>query len=154
MLGAHFTNRSQEPLSSIEKILPSNHFYYRLTKAVNLEFVKVLFAPFYSQIGRPCLDPVVFIKLLLVAHFENITSDRKLIQTANLHVGIRYFLGYDLTQALPSHSTISRTRRRIPLSVFEQCFTHILSLCIENVLVSGNTHLSIPAQVLTQPLSS
>jgi transposase len=141
MLGAYLTNPSKGPMSLLEKLVPSDHFYHRLAKVVDLEFVRALVAPYYSHTGRPSLDPIVFFKMLLVAHFENITSDRKLIQTANLHIGIRYFLGYDLTQSLPFHSTISRTRRRIPLSVFEQCFTHILSLCIENGLVSGNTQV-------------
>lgn len=139
MLGAYLTNPSNGPMSLLEKIVPLDHFYHRLANAVDLEFVRALVAPYYSHTGRPSLDPIVFIKLLLVAHFENITSDRKLIQTANLHLGIRYFLGYDLRQPLPFHSTISRTRRRIPLSVFEQCFTHILRLCIESGLVVGNT---------------
>jgi transposase len=138
MLGAYLTDPSKGPLSLLEKIVPSHHFYYRLAKVVDLEFVRALVAPFYSHTGRPSLDPVVFFKLLLVAHFENITSDRKLIERASLHIGIRYFLGYDLRQPLPSHSTISRTRQRIPISVFEQCFTHILALCIESGLVAGN----------------
>jgi hypothetical protein len=65
---------------------------------------------FYSTIGRPSLDPIVFVKLLLVQHLENITSDRKLVELASLHVGIRAFLGYEFTHPLPSHSTVSRTR--------------------------------------------
>jgi transposase len=138
MLGAYLTNPSKGQLSLLEKIVPSHHFYHRLANAVDLEFIRTLVAPFYSHTGRPSLDPVVFFKLLLVAHFENITSDRRLIGTASLHIGIRYFLGYDLRQTLPSHSTISRTRQRIPISVFEQCFTHILALCIESGLVAGN----------------
>ena len=139
MLGAYLTDLSQGQLSLLEKIVPSDQFYHRLAKVVDLEFVRALVAPYYSHFGRPSLDPVVFFKLLLVTHFENITSDRKLIQTANLHLGIRYFLGYDLEQPFPCHSTISRTRQRIPSSVFEQCFSKVLDLCIKSRLVAGHT---------------
>ena len=101
--------------------------------------MRPLFAPFYSAGGRPSLDSVVFVKLLLVGHLENITSDRKLLELAQLHLGIRAFLGYDLAQPLPWHSTVSRTRQRLPVSVFEACFTHVVGLCIQQGLVSGHT---------------
>lgn len=87
------------------------------------------------------MDPIVFVKLVLVAHLENITSDRKLLELANLHLGIRAFLGYSLEQPLPWHSTLCRTRHRIPVSVFEMCFTHIVGLCIHKGLVSGHTQV-------------
>jgi transposase len=77
MLGAYLTDPSQGQLSLLEKIVPSDQFYHRLAKVVDLGFVRALVAPYYSHRGRPSLDPVVFFKLLLVAHFENITSDRK-----------------------------------------------------------------------------
>ncbi|GAB4044293.1 hypothetical protein GCM10028810_10020 [Spirosoma litoris] len=51
----------------------------------------------------------MFVKLLLVSHFEKITSDRKLLELANLHLGIRAFLDYDIEQTLPWHSTLSRS---------------------------------------------
>jgi transposase len=103
--------------------------------------VRPLAAPFYSTIGRPSLDPVVFVKLLLVQHLENITSDRKLVELASLHVGIRAFLGYELGQPLPSHSTISRTRQRLPVTLFEACCTQVVGLCVQQGLVSGHTQV-------------
>ncbi len=65
MLGAYFTDPAQGQLSLLEKIVPSDHFYHRLAKAVDLEFVRTLVAPYYSHTGRHSLDPIVFIKLLL-----------------------------------------------------------------------------------------
>ncbi|MCX6213810.1 IS1182 family transposase [Spirosoma sp.] len=127
--------------TSLVKLVPAHHFYQQLLKAVDFRFVRPLFEPFYSTMGRPSLDPIVFIKLQLVAHLENITSDRKLLELANLHLGIRAFLGYALEQPLPWHSTLSRTRQRVPISVFEACFTHIIGLCIHKGLVSGHTQV-------------
>ncbi|WP_133272541.1 IS1182 family transposase [Hymenobacter radiodurans] len=125
--------------TSLLKLVPTRHFYQQLLQTVDFSFVRSLFAPFYSAGGRPSLDPVVFVKLLLVGHLENITSDRKLLELAQLHLGIRAFLGYDLAQPLPWHSTLSRTRQRLPVAVFEACFTHIVGLCIQQGLVSGHT---------------
>ena len=135
MLGYHTIQ------TSLVKLVPAHHFYQQLLQGVDFRFVRPLFEPFYCATGRPSLDPIVFVKLLLVAHLENITSDRKLLELANLHLGIRAFLGYRLEQPLPWHSTLCRTRQRIPVSVFETCFTHIVGLCINKGLVSGHTQV-------------
>ncbi|WP_239691867.1 transposase [Hymenobacter coccineus] len=126
---------------SLVKLVPAHHFYQRLLQRINFSFVRPLVAPFYSAIGRPALDSVVFVKLLLVQHLENITSDRKLVELANLHLGIRAFLGYELAQPLPSHRTISRTRQRLPVAVFEACFTQVVGLCVQQGWVSGHTQV-------------
>jgi transposase len=113
MLGYHPSN------TSLVKLLPAHHFYLQLLQEVGFSFIRPLFEPFYSTLGRPSIDPVVFVKLLLVGHFENIISDRKLIDMAKRHLGIRSFVGYGLEQPLPCHSTLSRTRHRISVSVFD-----------------------------------
>jgi transposase len=133
MLGYHPSN------TSLVKLVPAHHFYQQLLQEVDFSFIRPLFVPFYSTIGRPSIDPVVFVKLLLVGHIENIISDRKLLELAHLHVGIRAFLSYTLEQPLPWHSTISRTRQRIPVRIFETCFSHVVGLCIYKGLVSGHT---------------
>jgi transposase len=127
--------------TSLIQLLPAHHVYLRLLQRVDFSFVRPLVAPFYSAIGRPSLDPVVFVKLLLVQHLENITSDRKLVELASLHLGIRAFLGYEFAQPLPSHSTISRTRQRLPVTFFEACFTQVVGLCVHQGLLSGQTQV-------------
>ncbi|GAB2607471.1 transposase [Spirosoma areae] len=104
MLGYHPSN------TSLVKLVPAHHFYQLLLRDMDFGFVRPLFEPFYSPIGRPSIDPLVFVKLQLVSNLENITSNRKLLELATLHVGIRAFLGYGLEQSLPCHSTLSRTR--------------------------------------------
>jgi transposase len=54
--------------------VPAHHVYLKVLQRVDSSFVRLLAAPFYSAIGRPSLDPVVFVKLLIVQHLENITS--------------------------------------------------------------------------------
>jgi hypothetical protein len=83
----------------------------------------------------------VFFKLLLIGHFENICSKRALIEKSQLRLDILYFLDYNLGERLPCHSTLSRTSKRLPASVFEVCFQAILTQCVQEGMVSGHTQL-------------
>ncbi|WP_316928552.1 transposase, partial [Cesiribacter andamanensis] len=85
------------------------------------------------------MDPTVFFKLCLIQHLENIDSDRKLLEVCSLRLDLLYFLGYNLGEELPCHSTLCRTRQLLPRQVFEKVFTHILSLCVEAGMVAGKT---------------
>ncbi|MGI4742129.1 MAG: transposase [Janthinobacterium lividum] len=84
--------------TSLVKFVPAHYVYLRLLQRIDFGFVRPLVAPFYSDIGRLSLDPVVFVKLLLVRHLKNSASDRKLVELASLHVGISAFLGYEVSQ--------------------------------------------------------
>ena len=66
-------------------------------------------------------------------------SDRALITHCSMRLDILYFLGYDIDEPLPWHSTISRTRQLYPEAVFEAVFTKVLVMCIDKGMVSGHT---------------
>ncbi|APQ15942.1 IS1182 family transposase [Maribacter hydrothermalis] len=119
--------------------IPKNNFYRRLGSALDLGFLYKLTRPYYGESGQKSIDPVVFFKLCLVGYLENLISDRKLIAHCSMRLDILYFIGYDIDEELPWHSTISRTRQLFPESVFEEVFTNILQLCIEKGMVSGHT---------------
>ncbi|GAA4509531.1 hypothetical protein GCM10023172_43160 [Hymenobacter ginsengisoli] len=93
----------------------------------------------YSHTGQPSLDPVVFFKLVLVGRLENIASDRRLVEHCALRLDILYFLGYEVDEDLPWHSTISRTRQLYPATVFEHLFDHVFAQCVAAGLVAGDT---------------
>lgn len=88
--------------------------------------------------GRPSLDPVVFFKIVLAGYLENICSDRALERMINMRLDLRFFIDYDIDEKVPDHSTICKTRQRIPKEVFDDVFNHILGLCVKNGLVSGS----------------
>ncbi|MCC9138991.1 transposase, partial [Pontibacter silvestris] len=88
--------------------------------------------------GNPSIDPVVFFKLMLTGYLENITSDRKLVEHCSLRMDILYFLGYDINEELPWHSTLSRTRQLYPESLLESLFECIFSLCVKKGMVAGH----------------
>src|SRR5512139_453694 len=87
--------------------------------------------------GRPSVDPVVFFKLQLIAFFEGIRSERQLMQTVNLNLAHRRFIGYDLDEPVPDHSSLSKIRERFGLDVFQLFFERIVELCIQARLVWG-----------------
>ena len=119
--------------------VPKQNFYRRLREVLDLDFLYRLTKSYYGESGQKSIDPVVFFKLCLVGYLENIISDRHLIQHSSMRMDILYFLGYDIDEELPWHSTISRTRGLYPESVFEEVFTKILSMCVEKGMVSGHT---------------
>ena len=109
--------------------IPKNNFYRRLKEVLDLRFLYDLTKGYYCESGQKWIDPVVFFKLCLVGYLENIISDRRLIAHCSMRLDILFFVGYDIDEELPWHSTISRTRQLFPESVFEEVFTNVLSMC-------------------------
>jgi transposase len=132
--------RSFAPLEniSLEDLVPKDNFYRRLEEKLDLSFVRGLVAERYAaSSGRLSIDPVVFFKLQLVLFFEDLRSERQLMKIASDRLSIRWYLGYDLNEPLPDHSTLTRIRERYGLEVFRRFFEEIVELCIEAGLVWG-----------------
>jgi transposase len=92
----------------------------------------------YGKTGNPSIDPVVFFKLMLTGYVKNIIPDRRLIDHCSMRMDILYFIGYDIDEPLPWHSTVSRTRQLYPATVFEALFNKIFALCVDKGMVSGH----------------
>lgn len=141
-LGMQGKKEYQEKLFAqfqLSERIPKNNFYRRLKGAVNLDFLYPITKPYYGESGQKSIDPVVFFKLCLVGYLENIISDRKLIDHCSMRLDILFFIGYDIDEELPWHSTISRTRQLFPETVFEEVFTSVLAMCVDRGMVSGHT---------------
>jgi len=117
--------------------VPESNFYRRLRETLDLKFLYKLTEDYYGKEGQKSIDPIVFFKICLVGYLENIISDRKLIEFSSMRLDVLFFLGYDIDEELPWHSTISRTRQVFTESVFEQVFNKILQMCVEKGMVSG-----------------
>ena len=118
--------------------IPKHNLYYRLKQVLHLDDLYELTRPYYGSCGQKSIDPTVFLKLCLIAHLENIDSDRRLMEVCSLRLDLRYFLGYNLDEELPCHSTLCRTRKLLPRQVFDKVFTHVLSLCVNSGMVAGS----------------
>src|SRR5678816_2925360 len=110
--------------------VPEDNFYRRLKDLLNLQWLYKETKAYYGSEGQQSIDPVVFFKLILVGYLENLNSDRKIIEHSRLRLDILIFLGYDLDEELPWHSTISRTRALYGEEVFKELFSKVLSLCV------------------------
>lgn len=119
--------------------VPEDNMYRRLRELLDLDFVYGQTKELYGTTGLPSIDPKVFFKFMLVGYLEGISSDRKLVEHCSLRMDILYFLGYDVDEALPWHSTLSRTRQLYPKSLFEEVFGRVFTLCVEAGLVEGST---------------
>jgi transposase len=122
---------------SLEELVPQDHFYRHLQKVLDLSFVYDLVRESYAMVGRPSVDPVVFFKLQLVMFFEDIRSERLLMRQVADRLSVRWYIGYDLDEPLPDHSTLSKIRQRYGLEVFRRFFEAIVRRCQEAKLVWG-----------------
>jgi len=117
--------------------VPADNFYRRLKDQLDLSFIYPLTAKYYGTEGQKSIDPAVFIKLILVGYLENLSSDHRIINTSRLRMDILYFIGYDLGEELPWHSTLSRTRQLYSEDVFTEIFKRVLKQCIDKGMISG-----------------
>jgi transposase len=138
MLGQKERVCKVHPTLCLEDLVPQNHFYRRLEAKLDLSFVRELVAKDYAvRKGRPSIDPVVFFKLQLIMFFEGIRSERQLMTEVTVNLAHRWYLGYDLDEALPNHSSLSKIRDRYGLVVFERFFEEIVERCRHAGLVWG-----------------
>jgi transposase len=122
---------------SLEDLVPKDNFYRRLEEKLDLSFVRELVEDRYASAGRPSVDPVVFFKLELVLFFEGLRSERQLMEVVTDRLSIRWYLGYDITENLPDHSSLTRIRDRYGLDAFRRFFEEIVQMCAEAGLVWG-----------------
>src|SRR5215211_2070429 len=138
MLGPPKLRSLDQPISvSLEQLVPADHFYRHLEATLDLAFVREWVQDCYATRGRPSSDPVVFFKLQLSMFFAGLRSERRLIDTASLHLADRWYLGYGLEEPLPDHSSLTRIRQRLGLPIFQRFFEHVVDLCQQSGLLWG-----------------
>lgn len=137
MLGLKVKDFKTHSIISLDDLVPSDNFYRQVERCLDLDFVRDLVRGLCSGIGRPSIDPAVFFKLQLIAFFEGIRSERQLMEMVNLNLALRWYLGCDLDDKVPDHSSLSKIRERYGLVTFQRFFEHIIELCIDAGLVWG-----------------
>jgi transposase len=130
---------------TIEDLVPADHFLRKLSRVVDFSFIYDEVRELYcADNGRPSTDPVVLEKYLLVGYLYGIESERRTGEEIEVNMAYRWFLGLDLDERVPDHSTISQNRRRRfnGKDVFRRLFENILRQCIEKGLVDGKIILT------------
>lgn len=131
---------TQMPLfvdGNLEKYVPNNHLLRKVSKVLDLKFIRRITRKHYSGKGRPSLDPVVFFKMQIIAYLYGISSDRQLCDEVSCNLAYRWYLGFPLDHETPDHSTLTRTRDRLGVEVFKKVFEQIVFDCKKVGLVQG-----------------
>ena len=132
----HHTQKLFTSFQLSERV-PADNFYRRLKELLNLHWLYKATRQYYGTEGQQSIDPVVFFKLILIGYLENLGSDRRILSAVSMRLDMLYFIGYDIDEPLPWHSTLSRTRQLYGEEIFKQLFREVLRQCIEKGMVSG-----------------
>ena len=123
----------------IEAMVPRNHLLRKIQRSLQFGFIYEKAQDLYAQTGRPSIDPVLLVKMLLIGYLYGIKSERRLEEEVNLNLAYRWFCNLNVTDRVPDHSTFSQNRKRRfdQSGVFEDVFSGILQQCITLGLVTG-----------------
>jgi transposase len=152
MMGRQTVDQSQLfYLFNLEKRIPERHLLRRINPTVTrilAEFREKL-EPFYSEIGRPSIDPELMIRMLIVGYCYGLRFERKLCEEVELHLAYRWFCRLDLDDAVPDHSTFSVNRhgRFRDSDLFRQVFEAVVRACMDAGLVKGEA-FAVDASVM------
>lgn len=141
---------------TIEDLVPKEHLLRKVEAMLDLSFVYEETAHLYNRkYGRPAIDPVILVKYLLLGYLYGIPSERQIEERCKDSNAFRWYLGIDLDERVPDHSTISQLRRRKPSfrKVFRRLFERVAQQCIDMGLASGrlaatdSTHVKASASL-------
>src|SRR6202795_1610205 len=161
MMGRH--NRDQEQLFysfCLDEAVPADHHVRAIAAVLDLSWVHAELASYYPKIGRPSIDPVLMIRMLVVGYVFAIRSERALCREVQVNLAYRWFCGLSIEDKVPDHSAFSRARneRFRDSEIFRSMFERVVGACIAAGLVGGegfavdasliqaaaNKHRSIP----------
>ena len=134
-------------------VSPKSTFYARLDETLEsfgfADKVRALCAPAYktTKAGRPGIDPVVYLKMIMVGFFEDLPSERAIAARCADSMSIRSFLNYSLEEKTPDHSTFTVIRQRLGVEIYQQIFTLTLQALREHGLLRGK-NLGIDSSVI------
>jgi transposase len=128
-------NRNQIVMSSIEDLVPEEHLLRKIDNAINFDFIYEMVEDLYSnETGRPSIDPVVLIKIILIQYIYGIASMRQTIRDIEVNLAYRWFIGYSPTEKIPHFSTFGKNyeRRFKNTTIFHDIFIKILEVAEKN----------------------
>src|SRR3954462_7143232 len=124
---------------SLERHVPERHLLRSIDRFVELDGLRQELAPFYSEMGRPSIDPELLIRMLIVGYCFGIRSERRLCEEVHLNLAYRWFCRLGLEGDVPDHSTFSKNRhgRFRDSDLLRELFETTVRRCIQEGLVGG-----------------
>jgi transposase len=123
----------------LEDVVPADHRVREIAAVLDLSWVHRELAPYYSPLGRPSIDPVLVIRMLIVGYVFAIRSERPLCREVQVNLAYRWFCGLSIEDKIPDHSAFSRARneRFRDSDIFRRVFERVVEACIAAGLVGG-----------------
>ena len=123
----------------LDEAVPADHPVREIARVLDLSWVRTELAPYYSPLGRPSIDPVLIIRMLVVGYVFAIRSERALCREVQVNLAYRWFCGLGIEDKIPDHSAFTRARneRFRDGDVFRRVFERIVASCIAAGLVGG-----------------
>jgi len=124
---------------NLERHLPADHLLRSIDRFVELSGIRAHLRPFYSEIGRPSIDPELLIRMLLVGYCFGIRSERRLCEEVHLNLAYRWFCRLGLEGDVPDHSTFSKNRhgRFRESDLLRELFETTVQRCMTEGFVGG-----------------
>jgi len=123
----------------LDEAVPGDHAVRDIAAVLDLSWVYSELEPFYPKIGRPSIDPVLIIRMLIIGYVFAIRSERALCRDVQVNLAYRWFCGLSIEDKVPDHSNFSRARhdRFSASDVFRRVFERVVEACIAAGLVGG-----------------
>ena len=123
----------------LDEAVPDDHPVREVAAVLDLSWVHSELAPYYPRLGRPSIDPVLMIRMLIIGYVFAIRSERALCRDVGVNLAYRWFCGLSIEDKIPDHSAFSRARneRFRDSGIFRSVFERVVGACIGAGLVGG-----------------
>jgi transposase len=123
----------------LDEVVPGDHRVREIAAVLDLSWVHAELTPHYSPIGRPSIDPVLMIRMLIIGYVFAIRSERALCRDVQVNLAYRWFCGLSIEDKVPDHSAFSRARneRFRDSGIFRCMFERVVEACLAAGLVGG-----------------
>ena len=132
---------------SLERHVPDDHMLRKIDRFVDLSEVRAHLGPYYSDVGRPSIDPELMMRMLIVGYGFGIRSERRLCEEVHLNLAYRWFCRLGLDGDVPDHSTFSKNRhgRFRESDLLRKLFETVVARCMKEGIVEARPSRSTPA---------
>jgi transposase len=133
----------------LDKVVPADHLVRQIDAVLDLSWVHRELRPYYSHTGRPSIDPVLMIRMLLVGYVFALRSERRLCSEVQVNLAYRWFCRLSVEDKIPDHSVFSRARheRFRESNALRRVFEGVVAMCIAVGLVDGEA-FSVDASLI------
>ena len=123
----------------LDDVVPGDHRVREIAAVLDFSWVHAELAPHYSALGRPSIDPVLMLRMLILGYVFAIRSERAICREVQVNLAYRWFCGLSIEDRIPDHSAFTRARneRFRDSDILRRVFEHVVEACIAAGLVGA-----------------